>query len=207
MLVRFYKSASGRASFVTDALPQVAFVGRSNAGKSSALNAICGAKAIARVSKTPGRTQLVNYFQLGKEDAPTGYLVDLPGYGYAKASKSAQATWQKTVNDYFDPNPQLKAVVMIMDIRHPLTPFDETMLEWAGDNGWRVHILLTKADKMSRGAANNVLFAVQKQLPAFATAQVFSSPEKRGVDEAWKILNNELGITNDKIAPLTAPQL
>ncbi len=166
-----------------DSKAEVAFAGRSNAGKSSALNAITNIKSLARTSKTPGRTQLLNYFQI----ADHCYLVDLPGYGYAKVSHSIQKEWEKSLTEYIETRQQLRGVVLIMDIRHPLTDYDQQMLQWVTSYNIQVHILLTKADKLNRGPAMNVLQQVRKELAAYSelvTVQLFSSLKSTGIDDA-----------------------
>ena len=145
-----------------DAGFEVAFAGRSNAGKSSALNALCQQNALARVSKTPGRTQQLVFFDI----PPTTdrFLVDLPGYGYAKVPKDLQAHWQAFLDGYFGSRLALRGLVVVMDIRHPLKEYDRQMLGYAANRGLPAHALLTKADKLSRGAQGNALLAVRKEL-------------------------------------------
>lgn len=174
----------------TDGGREVAFAGRSNAGKSSALNAICQQNALARVSKTPGRTQQLVYFELPPHTHL--YLVDLPGYGYAKVPKEMQEHWQAFIASYFESRRALAGLVVVMDIRHPLKEYDVQMLGYAVRRGLPAHALLTKADKLSRGAAGNTLQAVRKQLSAefgdSVSAQVFSGESKQGVDEARAVI-------------------
>lgn len=172
-----------------DAL-EVAFAGRSNAGKSSALNAITDQRSLARTSKTPGRTQLIHFFEL----ADGGRLVDLPGYGYAKVPEKMRAQWGRLIEGYLAKRECLQGVVLMMDVRHPLTAFDEQMLEWCMAAGLPCHILLTKADKLSKGAANAALMGVQKALNPEApiSVQLFSAPRKTGVDEARQLLTGWL---------------
>ncbi len=169
---------------------EVAFAGRSNAGKSSALNAICQQNALARVSKTPGRTQQLVYFDM--PPLADTYLVDLPGYGYAKVPKEMQEHWQAFIASYFETRRALSGLVVVMDIRHPLKEYDLQMLGYAVRRGLPAHALLTKADKLSRGAAMNTLHAVRKELAsAFGdsvSAQVFSGESKQGVDEVRAVL-------------------
>lgn len=164
---------------------EVAFAGRSNAGKSSALNALCQQKALARVSKTPGRTQQLVYFGLPPHE--DRYLVDLPGYGYAKVPQDLQAHWQAFIADYFATRQALRGLVVVMDIRHPLKDYDRQMLGYAVRRGLPAHALLTKADKLGRGAAGNTLQAVRMELSrAFAdsvSVQTYSAESKQGVDE------------------------
>lgn len=180
--VSFAISAANITQCPSDSVREVAFAGRSNAGKSSALNALTHQKKLARTSKTPGRTQLINFFRLGGEPL---YLVDLPGYGYAKVPLKMKNEWQKSLGVYLQERSPLSGLVLLMDIRHPLTDFDLSMLDWAQSANTRVHILLTKADKLKRGAAQNTLFDVQKRLKPYTTAisiQTFSALEPMGVD-------------------------
>lgn len=162
---------------------EVAFVGRSNAGKSSALNCLTRA-SLARTSKTPGRTQLLNFFSLDEERR----LVDLPGYGYAKVPIPVKQHWQQHLEAYLTKRTSLAGIVLLMDIRHPLTPFDNMMLEWAQVSGMPVHILLTKADKLARGAAHSALLKTKQALHAewgdTASIQLFSATKRIGVEDA-----------------------
>ncbi|GAB1408645.1 ribosome biogenesis GTP-binding protein YihA/YsxC [Thermomonas brevis] len=164
---------------------EVAFAGRSNAGKSSALNALCQQKALARVSKTPGRTQQLVYFGLPPHE--DRYLVDLPGYGYAKVPQDLQAHWQAFIDDYFATRQALRGLVVVMDIRHPLKDYDRQMLGYAVRRGLPAHAILTKADKLGRGAAGNTLHAVRMELMrSYAdsvSVQAYSAESKLGVDE------------------------
>ena len=173
---------------------EVAFAGRSNAGKSSALNAMCQQNALARVSKTPGRTQQLVYFDI----PPTTdrFLVDLPGYGFAKVPKDLQAHWQAFLDGYFGSRLALRGLVVVMDIRHPLKEYDLQMLGYAVNRGLPAHALLTKADKLSRGAQGNALLAVRKELAsAFGdsvSVQTFSGESKQGVEEARSVVGGWL---------------
>lgn len=187
---KFFKSAQ-KVSQLPESIAEVAFAGRSNAGKSSAINTITNIKSLARTSKTPGRTQLLNYFQL--EDK--FFIVDLPGYGYAKVSHSIQKEWEKSLTKYIETREQLRGVVLIMDIRHPLTEHDRDMIEWVTSYNIPIHILLTKADKLNRGPAMNVLQQVRKALTEHSdlvTVQLFSSLNGSGVDDAKYKLNQWL---------------
>jgi GTP-binding protein len=162
---------------------EVAFAGRSNAGKSSAINTLANHVRLAFVSKTPGRTQHINYFDLGDNR----FLVDLPGYGYAKVPPEVRAHWEGILSRYLQTRDALAGLVIIMDSRHPLTPLDEQMLEWFAPTGKPVHILLTKADKLSRQEANATLFKVKAYLKEHypnITVQLFSSLKKQGMEEA-----------------------
>ena len=174
---------------------EVAFAGRSNAGKSSAINAITTQKSLARTSKTPGRTQLLNFFTLDEAHR----LVDLPGYGYAKVPDAIQKNWGKAMETYLQQRQSLRGVFLLMDIRHPLTDFDWQMIEWCGHCNLPLHIALTKADKLSRGAAKGTLLKVKATLQREAgeaeiTTQLFSSPDKLGVEEAHAVLDRWLGL-------------
>ncbi|HEX7382441.1 MAG TPA: ribosome biogenesis GTP-binding protein YihA/YsxC [Nevskiaceae bacterium] len=182
---RFLVSAADVAQLPADDLPEVAFVGRSNAGKSSALNCLCDQRALARVSRTPGRTQLLNLFVLGPE--PVGRLVDLPGYGYARVPAAERSRWDKRVGGYVIGRPNLRGLVLLADVRRLLTPLDEALLEHACGHGRPVHILLTKADKLSRGGGAAALARLLKhasRYPVPPTAQLFSVPLRLGVGAA-----------------------
>ncbi len=171
---------------------EVAIVGRSNAGKSSVLNRMTHSKNLARVSKTPGRTQLVNIFVLDKDRR----IVDLPGYGYAKAPLAAKLTWQKTVNAYIDKRESLKGMVLVMDIRHPLKELDVTLLDYCEDRLLPVHILLNKADKLSKGAAARVLQEIKASLTDYdnsVTFQLFSALKGTGLKELHTQLDKWYG--------------
>ena len=163
---------------------EVAFAGRSNAGKSSALNAICNQNALARTSKTPGRTQQLVFFEV----EPMKYLVDLPGYGYAKVPLDLRAHWEAFIETYFRQREALAGLVVVMDIRHPLREYDQQMLAFAAARGVPAHCLLTKADKLGRGQQMQTLAQVKRELPEGATIQVFSAESKIGVDEARKVV-------------------
>jgi len=163
--------------------PELAFAGRSNAGKSSAINAIAGRRRLAFVSKMPGRTQLINFFSLG--DA--AFLVDLPGYGYAGVPGEVRRHWDELVGGYIASRSSLAGVVVVMDVRHPLTPLDLRLIDWLREAGRPVHALLTKADKVSRQAGQQTLAMVRRELQRLcpgATAQLFSSLKGAGVGEA-----------------------
>ena len=166
---------------------EVAFAGRSNAGKSSALNTLTHA-SLARTSKTPGRTQLLNFFQLDDYRR----LVDLPGYGYAKVPIPLKQHWQKHLEAYLGSRESLKGIILLMDVRHPMTDFDKMMLDWSVASGMPMHILLTKADKLTYGAAKNTLLKVQTEIRkgwgTGVTAQLFSAPKRSGTDEAYEVL-------------------
>jgi GTP-binding protein len=188
---RFVAGAAELSQLPGTSLAEVAFAGRSNAGKSSAINALLNRKRLAFVSRTPGRTQQVNYFDLGDQR----YLVDLPGYGYAKVCKSEQARWEGLLPTYLQTRAALRGLVLIMDIRHPLTELDALLLGVFAPTGKPVHVLLTKADKLSRGAAVATLHEVEEALArgfACATCQLFSSLSKQGVEGARTTLEGWL---------------
>jgi GTP-binding protein len=182
---------------------EVAFAGRSNAGKSSAINALTHRRKLAFVSKTPGRTQQINFFALGERC----YLVDLPGYGYAKVARSAQEKWSRVLGEYLRARASLRALVLIMDIRHPLAPLDERMLECFGATR-PVRVLLTKADKLSKQQAQRQLSQVQDELahryPA-CEAQLFSSATRLGVEEAGAFIAQTLAGADAGVAYNAAP--
>lgn len=180
--VEFLTSSWQTHQFPPDQGVEVAFAGRSNAGKSSALNAITGRKDLARTSKTPGRTQLINFFALNEQQR----LADLPGYGYAKVPEKMRLHWRELMERYVETRASLGGVVIVMDSRHPLTEFDCQMLEWTGAQNLRTHLLLTKADKLSRGESATTLKKVRAAVGDAATAQLFSAVAKTGVDEARK---------------------
>ncbi|WP_430009140.1 ribosome biogenesis GTP-binding protein YihA/YsxC [Methylophaga lonarensis] len=182
---------------------EVAFAGRSNAGKSSAINTLTGINALARTSKTPGRTQMINFFRLDSQRA----LVDLPGYGYAKVPEKIKLRWQQTLAKYLETRQSLKGLVMLMDSRHPLKEFDLQMLNWAKQASLPVHILLTKSDKLSHGAGKSTLNAVKQQLLKAelpASVQLFSSLKKSGRDQVIEVLDQWFDITTQAPAEETA---
>ncbi len=166
---------------------EVAFVGRSNAGKSSAINTLANHVRLAYTSKTPGRTQHLNYFSLGD----SRFLVDLPGYGYAKVPPAIKAHWENLLNVYLQTRETLCGLVLIMDSRHPLSELDERMLEWFMPTGKPVHILLTKSDKLSRQQATLTLSRVKSHINEYypnCSVQLFSSLKKVGMEEAEAVI-------------------
>jgi len=182
-------SATQLSELPADEGIEVAFAGRSNAGKSSAINTITGIKALARISKTPGRTQMINFFNLDEGRA----LVDLPGYGYAKVPEKMKQRWQRTLGQYLETRKSLRGLMVMMDIRHPLKDFDIQMIDWAEHANLPVHILLTKADKLKHGAAKASLHKVTAELDKLnltATVQLFSSLKHTGKDEAINKLDS-----------------
>ncbi|WP_293752294.1 ribosome biogenesis GTP-binding protein YihA/YsxC [uncultured Paraglaciecola sp.] len=167
---------------------EVAFAGRSNAGKSSAINTIADQKSLARISKTPGRTQMINFFAMDDDRA----LVDLPGYGYAKVPEQMKIRWQQTLGKYLETRQSLRGLMLMMDIRHPLKEFDLQMIKWANNAELEVHILLTKSDKLKHGAAMATLHQVKAKLKEQnlkSGVQLFSSLKKSGKEEAIEQLD------------------
>ena len=200
-LTHFVTSAPDIRHLPSDTGIEVAFAGRSNAGKSSALNTLTNQKSLARTSKTPGRTQLINLFEV----ADGKRLVDLPGYGYAKVPIPLKQHWQKHLEAYLGSRESLCGLVLMMDIRHPLTEFDNMMLDWCKASGMPLHILLTKADKLTFGAAKNTLLKVRQEIrkgwgDGVASIQLFSAPKRQGVDEAQLVLAQWLGLIEEEEA-------
>ncbi|MDP1603512.1 MAG: ribosome biogenesis GTP-binding protein YihA/YsxC [Legionella sp.] len=184
----FIKSAARVDQLPADEGYEVAFAGRSNAGKSSALNCLTGIRQLARTSKTPGRTQLINLFGLDESRR----LVDLPGYGYAKVALQIKQEWQKNLAHYLETRQCLRGLVLLMDCRHPLKDLDQMMVDWALDRQIPVHILLTKADKISKSDVKNTVINVRKHYQLqedLVSVQAFSSLKKQGVDELIAQLN------------------
>jgi GTP-binding protein len=188
---KFYTTVNHLRDLPQHGGKEVAFVGRSNAGKSSAINTLANHTRLAFTSKTPGRTQHLNYFSLGDDN----YLVDLPGYGYAKVPPDVQAHWEHLLGQYLQTREELCGLVVIMDARHPLTELDQGMLDWFAPTGKPVHILLTKSDKLSRQQSTETLREVnaflQEHFP-HCTAQLFSSLKKTGKDEAEAVISGWL---------------
>jgi GTP-binding protein len=190
---RFLTSAQHLGQCPPEAGCEIAFAGRSNAGKSSALNAITRNGQLARSSKTPGRTQLINYFTLNKAGCR---LVDLPGYGYAKVSKEIQERWQQDLHEYLEQRLSLHALILVMDIRHPLTPLDAQLTEWCRVRNLPTLVLLTKCDKLSKNVARQTLQAVEKHLnarPGIFQCALFSATHNTGVEAAHEFMNRFFG--------------
>ncbi|WP_292994925.1 ribosome biogenesis GTP-binding protein YihA/YsxC [Nitrosomonas sp.] len=190
--ITFYTSVNDVRDLPQHTGIEIAFAGRSNAGKSSAINTLTNRSRLAFVSKTPGRTQLINYFQLNTDQ----FFVDLPGYGYAKVPDSIRQHWQNLLSDYLQTRQPLKGLVLIMDIRHPLKPLDIKMLDWFAPTGKAIHILLTKADKMSAQRANITLKDVALYLKGAypqCSVQLFSSLAATGVEDATTVISEWLG--------------
>lgn len=186
--VKFLLGAHRPDQFSIDEGREVAVAGRSNAGKSSAINAIMGRHNLARSSKTPGRTQQVNFFEL----EPGLRLVDLPGYGFAQVPVNLRRHWGAVLQNYFAKRASLAGVVVVMDARHPLTDNDQEMIELTKSRTLPLHVLLTKSDKLSRSAAMTTLKSTRNALSQAATVQLFSATEKTGIEEAREVLRRWL---------------
>jgi GTP-binding protein len=180
--------------------PEVAFAGRSNAGKSTAINILGNQKRLAFASKTPGRTQHINYFSVGPEDEPVGYLVDLPGYGYAQVSGNVKLHWQHLLSDYLHARHQLRGLVLMMDSRRPCTDLDMELIDWFAPTRKPIHILLTKSDKLTRQESVKALRATQKILDEYEkptgdgerllTVQLFSALKRVGIEQAHDVIES-----------------
>ena len=180
----FLRAAGRGSDLPPPGPPEIAFAGRSNVGKSSAINALVGRKALARTSKTPGRTQTINFYALA-----AGRLVDLPGYGYARVPQALRLQWRELVGAYLQSAKTLVGVVLLMDARHPLTPLDEQLIAWLGEA--RLLVLLTKADKLSRAAQQEILAQVRERLRRHQVT-LFSSVTRQGVEECRDVLGQWL---------------
>ena len=213
---RFFTTVNHLRDLPSTQVPEIAFAGRSNAGKSTAINILCNQKKLAFASKTPGRTQHINYFSVGgaqvgqhrkdetKVDEIRALLVDLPGYGYAEVSGSAKLHWQALLGDYVQRRQQLAALVLIIDSRRPFTELDIQMLEWFAPTGKPIHCILTKADKLNRNESINALRMARSVLMSYQdehgtpfpfTAQLFSALKRSGIEEADATIINLLGLT------------
>jgi GTP-binding protein len=193
----FIKGAYTLKQLPDDTGVEVAFAGRSNVGKSSILNTLAGVKSLARTSKTPGRTQEINFFDLGNDKR----LVDLPGYGYAKVSEAKQRHWAETLGKYLISRQSLAGVILLMDIRHPLKEFDRNMVHWCTEAELPVYVILNKSDKLSRGKAGASLLDVKRKLSEFPIEgiQLFSSLKRTGVDDALQQLCHWLDLPYSKL--------
>ena len=192
---QFLTSAANISQAPPDEGAEIAFAGRSNAGKSSAINLLCQQKSLARTSRTPGRTQLINFFALDEQRR----IVDLPGYGYAKVAEAVKARWQESLAGYLEGRRCLQGIVLMVDIRHGLKAFDLQMLEWSTHRGLPVHLLLTKADKLKRGPAKSSLLLVRREIADYGpdfSAQAFSTLKRQGIDEAHNTLDTWFGLGN-----------
>ena len=193
---RFLTSAAKLTQCPPDEGWEVAFAGRSNAGKSSAINSLTNNKKLAKTSKTPGRTQLINFFEL----SDCQRLVDLPGYGFAKVPQAVKREWTRQLENYLQKRQCLRGMILLMDVRHPLQPFDQQMLDWALTAHMPVHILLTKADKLKKGPAGNSLQKVRSQLrehEQLVSVQLFSAMKHTGHQELIAVL--DAWLTDDSV--------
>jgi GTP-binding protein len=200
---QFFTSADKLTDLPPPSGIEIAFAGRSNAGKSSAINTLANRNRLAFVSKTPGRTQLINFFSLGNDR----FLVDLPGYGYAKVPEAMRVHWQSVLSRYLMERESLHGLVLIMDARHPLTPLDHQMLKWFIPTCKPVHVLLTKADKLSKQQATNTLRAVRAELERTypnCTVQLFSSLKRIGLDEAEAMIGKWLSAPQEDAGAVAA---
>ncbi|MEM5537359.1 ribosome biogenesis GTP-binding protein YihA/YsxC [Neptuniibacter pectenicola] len=190
---RFNKSAAKLHQCPEDVGAEVAFAGRSNAGKSSAINTLTNNGKLARTSKTPGRTQLINFFDLNIEGLR---IVDLPGYGYAKVPIEMKQHWQQHLDEYLQKRQCLQGVVLVMDIRHPMKEFDHMMVNWCQTSHMPLHVLLTKSDKLKKGPAQSTLLTIRKELTEvlgdLVTLQTFSALKKQNVDQLRQRLDSWL---------------
>ncbi|MCC4263392.1 ribosome biogenesis GTP-binding protein YihA/YsxC [Oceanimonas baumannii] len=195
---RFITSAPNIRQMPADTGVEIAFAGRSNAGKSSALNTITQHKSLARTSKTPGRTQLINVFELSEGKR----LIDLPGYGYAKVPEEMKLKWQEALSEYLQQRDSLKGLVVLMDIRHPLKDIDQQLLQWASDCELPVLALLTKCDKLKSGARKAEVLRVREAVAIFGGSirvEAFSSLKGLGVEQAKEVLTGWLTQDDDTI--------
>jgi GTP-binding protein len=196
--VKFVTSANQVGQLPPDTGAEVSVSGRSNAGKSSAINVITGRKGLARTSKAPGATRLINFFEL----EPDRRLVDLPGYGFAKVPGSMREHWGELISAYFKRRESLRGAIVVMDVRHPLTANDRDMLAVALSRNVPVHVLLTKVDKLGRGAARQALAGFLRDAGKGVTAQLFSALNGEGLDEARRMLERMLDGRVQKETPV-----
>ncbi|PYE17143.1 ribosome biogenesis GTP-binding protein YihA/YsxC [Paraburkholderia silvatlantica] len=195
---RFFTTVNHLRDLPATARPEVAFAGRSNAGKSTAINLLCNQKRLAFASKTPGRTQHINYFSVGPADEPAGYLVDLPGYGYAEVPEAAKTHWEQLLSLYLQTRAQLSGLILMMDARRPLTDLDRRMVEWFAPTGKPIHALLTKCDKLTRQESVLALRTTNKAFDEYRkqgyegklSAQLFSALKRVGLDEAHAVIES-----------------
>ena len=202
--VHFVTSAPDIRHLPNDGGVEIAFAGRSNAGKSTAINTLTQQKRLAFASKTPGRTQLINFFRLRNG----AVLVDLPGYGYAEVPEAIRLQWQRLLEDYLTKRPNLVGLVLIMDSRHPLKDRDRVMIGWFAPSGRPIHVLLTKSDKLTRSEQAATLAAVRKELAPLGeqvTVQLFSSLKKTGIEEAERVVGSWLSVPDEELSGEAAP--
>ncbi|MBC7502683.1 MAG: YihA family ribosome biogenesis GTP-binding protein [Herminiimonas sp.] len=225
---RFFTTVNHLRDLPTTQVPEIAFAGRSNAGKSTAINILCNQKKLAFASKTPGRTQHINYFSIGgaqvgqhrkdetKVELIRGMLVDLPGYGYAEVSGSAKLHWQALLGDYVQRREQLAALILIIDSRRPFTDLDIQMLEWFAPTGKPIHCILTKVDKLNRNDATNALRLARTILASYVdgngqplpfTAQLFSALKRTGLEEADQHILKLMGLDTPEIDDAAEPNV
>jgi len=224
---RFFTTVNQLRDLPKTQVPEIAFAGRSNAGKSTAINILTNQKGLAFASKTPGRTQHINFFSIGgahvamhrkdptKVDEIEGLLVDLPGYGYAEVSGDAKLHWQRLLGDYVQRREQLAALILIMDSRRPFTELDIQMLEWFAPTGKPIHCILTKVDKLNRNESVNALRQAQQVLDSYVdeegngfpfTVQLFSALKRIGIEEANDKIIELLGLDQEPAPPLADPE-
>ncbi len=187
--VQFLTSATKVSECPTDSGSEVVFCGRSNAGKSSAINTLTGNRNLAKTSKTPGRTQMINFFTVSTDKR----LVDLPGYGYAKVSAAISARWRENLENYLCFRNSLKGVILLMDVRHALKNSDKTMIKWLDSIELPIHVLLTKSDKLSKSSRSTELKRIQTDLGSKISCQLFSSQSQDGIGALEESLNRWLG--------------
>ena len=194
---KFFVTVNHLADLPKDPLPEIAFAGRSNAGKSTAINVLCSQKRLAFASKTPGRTQHINFFCIPEKDTLLGHLVDLPGYGYAKVDRKVRAHWETLLSKYLQERAQLKGMVLIVDSRRGITDLDRNMLEWFCPTGKPVHLLITKCDKLNLSEKALAMKAVRDELKSLndqhahfgeLSAQLFSSTKRIGLEQADELV-------------------
>jgi GTP-binding protein len=195
---RFFTTVNHLRDLPPTAQPEVAFAGRSNAGKSTAINVLCNQKRLAFASKTPGRTQHINYFSVGPADEPVAHVVDLPGYGYAEVPEASKTHWEALLSTYLQARAQLCGLILMMDSRRPLTELDCRMIDWFAPTGKPIHALLTKCDKLTRQESTNALRATKKAFKEYReagyrgelTAQLFSALKRTGLEEAHELIES-----------------
>lgn len=199
---KFFVSASQLKQLPEPSVPEVCFVGRSNVGKSSAINVLCNQKKLAYASKTPGRTRLINLFGIPSSEDPdqaSAFLVDLPGYGYASVAQNTKEEWAETLGSYLRTRSSLVAVVLLIDIRRGLTTLDKMLIDWIAPYEIPLLVLLTKADKLPYGQRKTTTFAISKSIKQIKNLTVipFSSTERLGIEEADEAILNYLGLSKD----------